>query len=80
LAKELVTQNAVTRINGYLLIGIEEENGFASKIMGVDAGNPDALVRGITESIRGSIAPPSSACVYVGWRSRLPGGGVGDPG
>jgi len=45
-------------LGGYLLIGIEEENGIASGVVGVDAGNPDALVRGIAESIRASIEPP----------------------
>ncbi|MCF4166661.1 ATP-binding protein [Zavarzinia compransoris] len=45
-------------LGGHLLIGIEEENGIASKIVGVDSENPDALVRGITESIRASIEPP----------------------
>ena len=45
-------------LGGYLLIGIEEENGIASGGVDVDAGNPNALVRGIAKSIRASIEPP----------------------
>ena len=45
-------------LGGYLLVGVEEENGIASKIVGVEASDPDALVRAVTESIRASIEPP----------------------
>lgn len=36
-------------LGGYLLIGIDEANGFASKLVGVTAENPDSLLRGITD-------------------------------
>lgn len=62
-------------LGGYLLIGIEEENGIASKIVGVDVGNSDALVRGITESIRASIEPPILG-VRVRWIEIDAGRGV----
>jgi hypothetical protein len=44
-------------VGGYLLIGVEEENGIASKIVGVEAADADTLVRAATESLRASIEP-----------------------
>lgn len=45
-------------VGGYLLIGIEEEGGAASSIPGIEAQDPDALIRAATESLRASIEPP----------------------
>ncbi|MCK6442016.1 helix-turn-helix domain-containing protein [Elstera cyanobacteriorum] len=42
---------------GLLLIGIEEKNGVASEIVGVEARNPDILIGAIDESLRASIEP-----------------------
>jgi len=53
-------------LGGYLIIGVEEENGIASQVVGVEERNPDALVRAVTESIRASIEPPLLA-VRVRW-------------
>lgn len=45
-------------IGGYLLIGIEEENGIASSIYGISDPNPDILIRGIADAIRNSCELP----------------------
>jgi Schlafen, AlbA_2 len=45
-------------LGGYLLVGVAEENGMASKIVGVEEKDPDKLVRTVTQSIRASIEPP----------------------
>jgi len=42
---------------GYLLIGLEERNGIAADVCGVEAPDPDELVRGISEAIRASLEP-----------------------
>ncbi len=42
---------------GYLLIGIDEENGLASRLVGVEHPNPDELVLGVSQAIRASIEP-----------------------
>jgi len=62
-------------MGGYLLIGIAEENGIASKVTGVDAENPDALVRAVSDSIRTSIEPPILG-VRVRWVDIEAGRGV----
>ncbi len=43
---------------GYLLIGLDEQNGIASNVCGVEASDPDGLVRSIGEAIRASLEPP----------------------
>ncbi|MBV5266469.1 ATP-binding protein [Pinisolibacter sp. B13] len=43
---------------GYLLIGVDERNGIASSVCGVEAPDPDGLVRAISEAIRASLEPP----------------------
>lgn len=42
---------------GLLLIGIDQKNGVASEIVGVEARNPDILIGAIDESLRASIEP-----------------------
>ncbi len=44
-------------LGGYLLIGIDEQNGIASNVCGVEAMDPDGLVRAVSESIRASFEP-----------------------
>lgn len=43
---------------GYLLIGIDEDDGSAAKVVGVEVDNQDSLKLRIFESIRTSIEPP----------------------
>ncbi|MCG7392958.1 ATP-binding protein [Microvirga sp. ACRRW] len=45
-------------VGGDLLIGIEESKGVASSIPGVEASDPDALVRGIEQALSASFEPP----------------------
>lgn len=45
-------------LGGYLLIGIDEQNGIASDVCGVTERDPDGLVRAVSESIRSSFEPP----------------------
>lgn len=45
-------------LGGYLLIGIDEVNGIATRVVGVESEDPDQLVRAITEAIRTSTEPP----------------------
>lgn len=60
---------------GYLLIGVDEENGIASSVVGVEAPNPDALVRAVSESLRTSFEPPIPG-VRVRWIEIESGRGV----
>nr|WP_246623536.1 ATP-binding protein [Sphingomonas colocasiae] len=60
---------------GYLFVGIAEENGVASAIPGVEAPDPDALVRAVVESLRTSIEPPIPG-LRVRWIEIATGRGV----
>jgi len=60
---------------GYILIGVEEQNGIASKIVGVETQDPDALVRAVSDSIRTSIEPPIIGA-RVRWLETEAGRGV----
>lgn len=51
---------------GYLLIGVDEENGAASNIAGVEVPDPDAFVLGVSDSLRTAFEPPILG-VRVGW-------------
>lgn len=42
---------------GILLVGVEEKNGIASGIAGVEVSDSDAFVRGISDFVRSSIEP-----------------------
>lgn len=42
---------------GHLLIGIDEEDGLASALVGVITSNTDALMRAVSQSIRASFEP-----------------------
>ncbi len=44
-------------LGGYLLIGIDERNGIASNVCGVETPDADGLVRAVSESIRASFEP-----------------------
>jgi hypothetical protein len=44
-------------LGGYLLIGIDERNGIASNVCGVEAADPDGLVRAVSDVIRTSLEP-----------------------
>lgn len=43
---------------GYLLVGVDENNGIASNLCGITGPDPDGLVRSVSESIRTSFEPP----------------------
>jgi predicted HTH transcriptional regulator len=60
---------------GYLLTGVDEENGIACQVVGVDSTEPDALIRKIIESIRTSTEPPILD-VRVRWVETSAGRGV----
>jgi hypothetical protein len=45
-------------LGGYLLIGIDEKNGIASDVCGVEMPDPDGLVRAVSDFIRASFEPP----------------------
>ncbi|TIX93089.1 ATP-binding protein [Rhizobium sp. P44RR-XXIV] len=45
-------------LGGYLLIGIDEQNGIASDVCGVTERDPDGLVRAVSEAIRSLFEPP----------------------
>lgn len=51
---------------GYLMIGIDEENGAASNIAGVEVPDPDAFVLGVSDSLRTAFEPPIPG-VRVRW-------------
>lgn len=44
-------------LGGHVLIGVDEENGIASRIIGVEADDPDGLVRAVLDSARASVEP-----------------------
>ena len=60
---------------GDLIIGIAEQDGAASELVGVDAQSPDALKLAITESLRNSIEPPVPELRVV-WIDKCPGVGL----
>lgn len=60
---------------GYLLIGLDEQNGIASNVCGVEASDPDGLVRAIGEAIRASLEPPLIE-FRIRWVSMEAGRGV----
>jgi len=45
-------------LGGYLLVGIDDVNGIATRVVGVKAEDSDQLVRAIAEAIRTSTEPP----------------------
>lgn len=51
---------------GTLILGIAEENGYASELVGVDSSNPDGLLLSIQDSLRSSIEPVLQG-VQVKW-------------
>jgi len=53
-------------LGGYLLIGVQEERGVATSIVGVTESDPDSLVRSVAHTIRTSIEPPISG-VRIRW-------------
>ena len=44
-------------VGGTLILGIAEENGCASELVGVESSDPDSLLRSIQDSLRSGIEP-----------------------
>lgn len=60
---------------GYLLIGLDEQNGIAANVCGVEESDPDGLVRAVSDAIRTSLEPLLIE-FRVKWLSIKPGRGV----
>ena len=60
---------------GDLIIGIAEQDGAASQLVGVATADSDGLIRAITESLRNSIEPPIQELRVV-WIENSPGKGL----